>query len=601
MFDAQTFQHRLFSKALLPLWFCFLWICALPFLMIYRVGPLSSFYIEAVSLSGILLFLLLSSLSGRLKNRLPAAFFYFMLLAAFWWIQARVMDLTYPGISDMAAWSFLIIALGAWACRSWIEDFGHETVVSVFASALLIGAVLQAAVAIMQFTGWASADFLHGIVSYKGLREVNGQLGQRNHLGHYLMWGIMAAAYLWNIRRLPTAVGIALIAYLALALGFVNSRTIFAYLIGIGLLLPFWRLLSGKSGNRTVLTALFALSLVFVIQLGIGTLIDWFSETQYQTALARADSSAFSGSVRDIEGRKAWSLFMNAPLWGHGWGSYALQGFILHGESGGFTNNLLNVLFTHCHNLILQLLAEMGLAGTLVVGLGFLVAIRKLLMRPAHPAAFFLLAAMTVTLCHSMLEYPLWYVYFLSVFGLMIALSPSNNHSSWAVAKTHYAGAIVSVVLLTGLANLTHTYSQLTEYSSRPKSDTPADIALKIHGLNHIAENEPLLRYYAQLALTRRAEPSQETIQPWAQQAALEALTFRPYANAYQVGLYQYRNRQHQEAEAWLEKMYLYYPYTMPFYTSKIRSNPELHPLLSQIEKTCKQFNVLRPNSKPCL
>ena len=94
-----------------PLWVCFACICIAPFVSMYRAGPLSGFYLEAGSLAGAVLLVLFSALTGRLNVRLPAASVYFFALAVFWWLQARLMNLTYPGMSDMAVAAFVVIAL----------------------------------------------------------------------------------------------------------------------------------------------------------------------------------------------------------------------------------------------------------------------------------------------------------------------------------------------------------------------------------------------------------------------------------------------------------------------------------------------------------
>lgn len=597
-------RDTVWSMQLWPLWFCFIWIGVVPFVSLYRVGPLSSFYLEAGSLAGAALLLFLTALTGRLNVKLPAAGIYFLALAAFWWIQARVMKLPYPGMSDMATASFIVLALAAWACRSWTAAFGQERVVSVLAWALLGGALIQAAVVVLQFTGWASADIFRGIVAYRGVREISGQLGQRNHLGHYLMWGVLAASYLWTQRRMPAWLGFTAVLALTLALGLVNSRTIFTYVLGVGLLLPFWRRLAGHEANRTVLLMLLALVLTVAVQIGISPLLDLLSGVKYETALERVEGGSFGGSARDVEWRKAWAVFLSAPLWGYGWGSYSLQGFLAHAETGQLNSNHMNVLFTHSHNLVLQLLAEMGLAGTLLVCLGFIASIWRMLARPPSAASLLLLAMMTVSLCHSMLEYPLWYVYFLSPFALMMSLSPARksdvSDGLSAVKRHNIGGAVLAVFLLTAIVRLGFVYTDLTAFDRQPKGEAPEQAAEKTAGLLRIAETEPMLRYYAQLSLTRRANPADAALQPWAEQAASEALVFRPYSNAYQVGLYRYRMGQETEGRTWLQKVYLYYPFMLPHYEEKIRSNGLLLPLEAQVQAVCKTFKEKYPEEKQC-
>ena len=70
-------------KTFWPLWLSFLWICAVPFLSLYRVGPLPSFYLEAISLSGSLVLTLISAHKGLLNIRLPALSVGLFAMAAF--------------------------------------------------------------------------------------------------------------------------------------------------------------------------------------------------------------------------------------------------------------------------------------------------------------------------------------------------------------------------------------------------------------------------------------------------------------------------------------------------------------------------------------
>ncbi|MGN6994628.1 polymerase, partial [Neisseria sp. P0009.S005] len=76
-----------------------------------------------------------------------------------------------------------------------------ERVVSIFDWSLFIGATIQALIDLLQFKGWTNVDWLNGIIA-RSSGTVNGQLGQRKHLGHYLMWGILAASYLCTARKM---------------------------------------------------------------------------------------------------------------------------------------------------------------------------------------------------------------------------------------------------------------------------------------------------------------------------------------------------------------------------------------------------------------
>ena len=232
---------------------CFLWINIAPFLSTLRTGPASGFYLEAASAAGLTVLLFLTARQKLFSTKIPPLSFLLLAMAAFWWLQARLMNLIYPGMNDIVSWVFILLAISAWACRCLAARFGQERIVTLFAWSLFIGALLQSCVAIMQFAGWSDIPLLQGIIAYSG-GTVNGQLGQRNHLGHYLMWGRLAAAYLHSQRKIPAPYGVICLTVMTAVLGLVNSRTILGYIAAISLILPCWYFHSGKPSRRIILS-----------------------------------------------------------------------------------------------------------------------------------------------------------------------------------------------------------------------------------------------------------------------------------------------------------------------------------------------------------
>lgn len=569
---------------------CFLWINIAPFLSTLRIGPASGFYLEAASAAGLIVLLFLTARQKLFSTKIPPLSFLLLAMAAFWWLQARLMNPIYPGMNDIVSWVFILLAISAWACRCLVARFGQERIVTLFAWSLFIGALLQSCVAIMQFVGWSDISLFRGIIAYGG-GNVNGQLGQRNHLGHYLMWGILSAAYLHSQRKIPAPYGAICLLMLTAVLGLVNSRTILGYIAAIVLILPYWYFHSGKSSRRIVLSIAAAAALAALFQFSMNTILETFTHIRYETAVERVGNSSFSGSLRQIEWNKAIAAFRSAPLFGHGWNSFAQQTFLLNAEQHNLSNNILNVLFTHSHNIILQLLAETGISGTLLVAVTLMTGIAGLLKRPGTPASLFLLCTLAVSMCHSMLEYPLWYVYFLIPFSLMLFLSePGTSDGISYTAAANRSIQAASLILLAGLLHFGWTYTQLVRFSTIRQSDNTQTVQKKIDGLRHISESSPMLSYYADLSLSKRASPTDADIQPWAEKATFKSLTYRPYSNTYQVALYLMRQGKTEEARQWMQATQSYYPYLMPFYAGKIRQHPALAPLLPDLLKDCKIF-----------
>lgn len=574
-------------------------IAVVPFLSIWRVGPLPSFYLESGSLLFALLLVLLTFAFGRLNVLPPRGTAFFLALALFWHVHARVVGADYFGLSDLAVWTFVALSLASWACRGWVLSLGQERAVAALAWALAVGGCLQATVALMQYLGW-TAHFT-GYLARGSVSNITGQLGQRNHLGHYLMWGLLSVSYLWAQRRLAAVVALPAVLFLTGTMGLVNSRTMLLYVLAAGALAALWRLRQGRAGNRLFLTMLFSLAMLVAVQLSLNTVLGWLGAGQVETALQRVESSSFAMSARDLEWRDAWRVFLSAPVWGHGWDSFSLQGFLAAEFPDGYSPNGISVLFTHSHNIVLQLLAEMGLAGTLLVFGGALWTVWPYFRRPAADAALLPLALMAVSLCHSMLEYPLWYVYFLTPFALMMSLAPTRRPPfQTAFGLVAMLPAAAAVVIAAGIVKLGFTYADLVYFDKRGKDDSPMETYRKIDGLRAIAAKEPLLAYYAELSLTRRASPSDNVVKPWAEAAANRALRHRPYATAVQYGLYQYRAGNRHTAEQWLNRLYRYYPTSMKQYAAQIHRSPHFAALYPDLYRACNEYQKLKPRTESC-
>ena len=583
-------RNALFARETLPLWLgLFLIVVAAPF-SIMRVGPLPSFFLEVGSLLGCLALLALTLFSGCLKARPPAASYYFVALAVFWAAQARIMQLAYVGMSDMAAWTFVILALLCWACRGWMVRLGTERAVSILAGVLLLGAVLQAAVGWLQYADLAGE--FDGMLMYRQ-GVVEGQLAQRNHFAHYLMWGMLAAGWLWAQRRLAWFVAVPLMLFVAATMGLTGSRTIFGYVLAMLMLLPLYRLFSGCLSTRTVWGLGLAAALVLLGQFAVEPVLDLFREGTITSAADRISSgSQIAGSGRGYEWQKAWQIFLSAPWFGYGWGSYPLYGFLTNVYPTTFRSYETDVLFTHSHNSFLNLLAEMGIVGTALVLLGMVWAIRGCFQRQNAPAGVFILALIAVSLVHSTLEYPLWYIYLLSIFALFLGFAPASTKApaqpTLGSLKIIYAATASATVLLSaGIVYMATVYQDLRQFSDG--SNDAVQQAKNIAGLQRIARHNAMLRYYAHFQLISHFDPSSATVPQWAAEAA-QSLQYRPYANAHRYAFVAYRAGNIQAARDWMMLMYHYYPTKFSTYSSPIMESPYYPQLQADFTAQCRAY-----------
>lgn len=574
------------------LWFAMFTIVALPFLMPWRIGPQNSWFIESGALFFALLFVLFATWKAP-RIRLPATTVFFLILAAFWSIQARVLHLVYPEMSDLTAFIFVCMAMLAWACRLQVIRLGQAAVVEIFAGTLLVGALLQGVVCIIQFVGYSGS--LSWVVTTP-VYAVVGQLSQRNHLGHFMMWGVLALAYLWSQRRFPNWLGIVMALYLVGIMGLISSRTILIYVAAMMVLVPLLRLWGGAKMQRwAVLT--FALAvLVLVAQWAMMPLLSSLFSVQMRGSGLERIVEGGGNAGRLGEWHKAWEVFLAHPVLGVGWQGYAFDGFALVGESQKFRSYETGVLFLHSHNIILNVLAELGLVGTVLVFGGYIAVVFGYLKRSEfNPASALMLVLMGVTLCHSMLEYPLWYVYFLIVFVIMMSLKPyqapahiweQERQPEWLIP------VLISVVGLFYIPYYGQAFYQLVQSDNTPKN--VEDYTHKVLVLESLQKSKmlPFMRYYVDMALTNQAFSSGQPLPEWGREASIRSSRFRPFINSQLGAYYLEQVGREQEAKVLLGDLAYYYPKTIPqFIEWANRLKQGNSPSTQSLRQICQKYN----------
>jgi O-antigen ligase len=200
---------------------------------------------------------------------------------------------------------------------------------------------------------------------------------------------------------------------LVIAVVLSTSRT-GALLIGIIFL---WGVVESWLSRKPLWMPLFALPLYLLlrylaIQLDIEGLIPFYGA--HRTGLI---NTALEGDYwRQMIWLKSWALIQAHPVWGVGFGNiaYAMFTETLPMPRASVTE--------HAHNLFLQLAVELGVpvaaAWTLALTTLMVKSRRALKTSSGRAIAVFLLAI----LVHSLLEYPLWYAYFLLPFAFVLGV-----------------------------------------------------------------------------------------------------------------------------------------------------------------------------------
>lgn len=572
-------------------WLGMLLICIVPFLSSLRVGTLSSFYLESMTLLFVVLLATITVLTQSKQVALPPASWSLLCLAVLLMIQGRLLALPYISQIDLSALVLILMAALAWTARAWVIRIGQIEAVNILSWAILIGTLLQSVVCILQFIG--HAGWMPGMLQGPGNHYVYGQLAQRNHLGHYLMWGVLALCFLWHQRQLATWLALLLLVWLTGILGLVGSRTIIAYVLLIALSLPLWRWRAGPAANRLLMIIGLAISLVLLFQFTLSPLCAWLFQIDFQSGTGRLEQgTGFAQSGRYMEWHKAWALFKTAPWFGHGWSSYAYEGFAInHVYPHGFREYETGVLFTYCHNLFLQLLAETGLCGLLITIACFLWSIWSYFRRGFNPASILMVSMMLITLCHSMLEYPLWYGYFLAVFILFVALTPLNYTQKNILFKPNNR-VVANVWGVVGLFVIIALFCQMFLYQQflMVRAEKNVLPATQVEQMQKLKKHMYFLQYYVDMAIIEKLSAAEAPLPEWGQQIALKAGKYRPYSNTFVRGIYLMEIGQTHEAREWFQAMGHYYPNYLPNFLRYAQTRSQTKSVADEIRAMCMEY-----------
>ncbi|OWQ88471.1 hypothetical protein CDN99_16590 [Roseateles aquatilis] len=303
----------------------------------------------------------------------------------------------------------------------------RDELLTLFCVALVGAGLLSVIVSFVQMFFPALAD--GNFIARSGLvgRAV-GNMRQPNHLASLLMWACVASVWLaqggWLLRRLrgTLAATVALHVLLFLFVFCVLLSASRTGMIGIGLL-ALWGLLDARL-DRRVRIALMSTIVMFAVS---WWLVGWYTEAHHHAfgAQSRVSEEGAGSPSRLAILKNAAELLMRYPLTGSGWGDFNLAWTMTP-----FPDRPV-AFFDHTHNIVMQLLVEMGLPlGLLVLGLllwGLWRALALAWRGGAGTRCAFMLVAMIGL--HSLFEYPLWYAYFLLpaalAFGLCLAGGPT--------------------------------------------------------------------------------------------------------------------------------------------------------------------------------
>ncbi len=428
-----------------------------PFLQPRHFSPIRTFYDEWLAFAFGLAAIGLVSIGRRSgAPRIPALSLWLTLFALIVFFRGFGNVAAYPQLpflwASYALFAALLVILGC----DLAAHFGREQACDVLAAFLLAGALANSIAGVLQVIG--IPEPIDAFISYVSGKRAIGNVGQANLYANYLALGEASLAYLWARGKIRTLLAFVAALLLMVAAALAASRSYLVYL-GYFLFLG-WialRRYEGNFGRRSCIAA---------IVLGIaGSQLHWMVPEVLKAAgflIDRGSSSEWTGSTDASTGLRllvwqlAWELFAAAPWLGVGPGEFPGASFA-HGLPIELAADL---IWTSPHNLLLQLLSEVGLIGALPVAAGlFLWAFesRNTIRTGVGPSMLWIAACVGVEIIHALLEFPLWYAHFLAIAALLMGIGASGGFIVRGI-PIRPAIAVCSLAGILGLVSTVYDY-----------------------------------------------------------------------------------------------------------------------------------------------
>lgn len=483
----------------------------LPFLQPYHRYPLTSFYSEWLAFAlGLAAAVPLLGRNAWRDAAVPMIALAPLGLAVLLALQVALDRVPYAEQAYTAGlyllWAALMAVLGHVLGRRMAPD----SIAGTLAWFLLAGGLVHALIGLVQHYHISTPfDFM---IAQKAGTAVYGNLGQPNHYAAYMTLSLASVAYLYGRGVLAGAPAVACAAAFLVVLALTGSRSSWLYLVMILALALLLHRLRREAASRRL--AVFAGWLLpsFIAAQGLVTLPFMLPEQDatMTTSVERLFQVASGIGPRLELWREAWQMFLAAPVLGAGFGQFAWHNFLYQAAYGA---SAAGALFNHSHNIVLQLLAETGIAGALIIVGPVLAWVAGLRRVQVDLEWWWLLALVAVIGIHSLLEFPLWYSNFLGPAALLLGLGAQRSLS---VRVPGAARAAVVLVLLVGCVNLAavispyRNFEQLV-FSAGPQSPQSSSDEAFAQALMTV-HSEPLLRPYVELAIAYGVSVNREQL-----------------------------------------------------------------------------------------
>ncbi|MFB2538105.1 MULTISPECIES: Wzy polymerase domain-containing protein [unclassified Acinetobacter] len=301
--------------------------------------------------------------------------------------------------------------LSLWASYQLIRQY-KEQFFEKFAIALILVGLAAACIAVMQWLG-IKHQWILNFVSNRPY----GNTGQPNHLATLLAVSTLSALYLYEQNKLKSYLSILFIAFFIFVIALTQSRTVWISSILITLFLLFHRF---QHNLRTP-------SYMIVLGLGFYYLSMWLPKwlshilsTQssfHIVETAVGVERASGGHDRVDMWYQMWVALKQQPWSGYGWYQTTAAEYAASPQQG------MHLWYNSAHNIVIDMLIWNGIILGAVIVIYFIYLFGKMILKAKQKHTIIATMMMLAIFTHALLEYPIFYSYFLLLFAITCGIA----------------------------------------------------------------------------------------------------------------------------------------------------------------------------------
>ncbi len=344
--------------------------------------------------------------------------------------------------------AFLLVLVGSHLRRV----MGLENLVSTLAWSLVIAGIINIGIVVLQLvmrTG-GNISFLPDLSGF-------GAISQANHFADFCALAIASLIYLYAKGHFSLSFFYLLLVCFIVMLSLSGSRSGWLYLTTFTILLTFMHkniVTKGKDNDRTR-GAWYAGLMLIPVFIFIQLFIYYFVPNELVNLPAERlinGVTTTTSSLRLQFWQDSFRMFTLQPWLGVGAEKFRVTTFSLADSPTVLTSKY---VFEHAHNLFLHLLAEMGIAAPLIVLIGVLNWLKAFKWRDLNLETWWVISLLAILGIHSMLEYPLWFAFFLGIAAVMLGAGDENMITiNFSKSSKKIVQLSIAVLLILGAANL---------------------------------------------------------------------------------------------------------------------------------------------------